>query len=100
MCLTLSEINTLFENIDILPIKCYNTYMNSELKNYKNVPFFADKWGLSERSVRNYCANGLISGAKIVGKTWYIPEKANVPQISRKLNKKKNYLLDRLLRIK
>ena len=71
--------------------------MKNELKKYKNVSFFANKWGISERSVRNYCAKRLISGAKIVGKTWYIPESANVPQISRKLNKKKNYLLDTCL---
>ena len=74
--------------------------MNNEFKKYKSVSFFADKWNISERSVRNYCANGIISGAKKVGKTWYIPEKANVPQISRKLNSKKNYLLDRLLKEK
>ncbi|MBO7078573.1 MAG: Fic family protein [Bacilli bacterium] len=37
------------------------------------------KWGLSERSVRNYCATGRIAGAKIIGKTWLIPIDAVKP---------------------
>ena len=41
------------------------------------------KWGLSERSVRNYCATGRIAGAKIIGKTWLIPIDAVKP--SRKM---------------
>lgn len=74
--------------------------MNNELKNYKNVSFFATKWGLSERSVRNYCASGRIQGAKLVGKIWYIPESAKMPDGVRKTKKVKNYLLDRLLKEK
>lgn len=90
---------TKFENIEVLPIKCYNISMKNEFKNYKNVLHFANKWDLSERSVRNYCANGRISGAKLVGKTWYIPENAKLPDGAKKA-KKKNYLLDRLLKEK
>ena len=37
------------------------------------------KWGLSERSVRNYCATGRIAGARIIGKTWLIPIDAVKP---------------------
>ena len=40
----------------------------------------AENWGLSERSVRNYCANGRISGAFLQGKTWMIPETAAKPE--------------------
>jgi Fic family protein len=47
----------------------------------------AEKWGLSERSVRNYCANGRIRGSKLIGKTWYIPENAQKPD---RVNKKKD----------
>ena len=36
----------------------------------------AKKWGISERSVRNYCAEGRISGAVLEGKTWKIPVNA------------------------
>ncbi len=39
----------------------------------------AKKWGVSERSVRNYCAQGRVGGAILVGKTWKIPEEAGKP---------------------
>ena len=39
----------------------------------------AKKWGISERSVRNYCAEGRISGAVLEGKTWKIPADAEKP---------------------
>ena len=54
---------------------------------YVSVAKMAEKWGLSERSVRNYCANGRIADAKLIGKTWYIPENAQKPD---RVNKKKN----------
>ena len=42
-------------------------------------------WGVAERTVRNYCANGRIPGAVIKGKTWLIPEDAERPtRINRK----------------
>ncbi len=40
---------------------------------YKNVVEIAQLWGISERTVRNYCAEGRIDGAKLIGKTWSIP---------------------------
>ena len=39
----------------------------------------AEKWGLSERSVRNYCAEDRIPDAFVTGKTWNIPEAAEKP---------------------
>ena len=39
----------------------------------------AKKWGVSERSVRNYCAQGRVEGAVLVGKTWKVPENAEKP---------------------
>ena len=54
---------------------------------YVSVAKMAEKWGLSERSVRNYCANGRIAGAKLIGKIWYIPEDAKKPE---RANKRKN----------
>ena len=53
---------------------------------YVSVAKMAEKWGISERSVRNYCAQGRIAGAKLIGKTWYIPENAAKPE---RVNKKK-----------
>ena len=53
---------------------------------YISVAKMAEKWGLSERSVRNYCAHGRIRDAKFIGKTWYIPEDAQKPEHSNKKN--------------
>ena len=47
---------------------------------YVSVAKMAEKWGISERSVRNYCAQGRINGAKLIGKTWYIPADARKPE--------------------
>ena len=44
----------------------------------------AKKWGISERSVRNYCSEGRIKDAFLTGKTWNIPETAVKPD---RLNK-------------
>ena len=54
---------------------------------YVSVAKMAEKWGISERSVRNYCAHGRIADAKLIGKTWYIPENAQKPD---RVNKKKD----------
>ena len=54
---------------------------------YLSVSQLAKKWKLSERSVRNYCFQGRISGAFIDGKTWKIPKEATKPN---RLNKKVN----------
>ena len=47
---------------------------------YISVTQFAEKYGISERTARNYCANGKINGAFLVGKTWNIPADAIIPQ--------------------
>ena len=41
---------------------------------------FAEKYGISERTARNYCASGKIEGAFLTGKTWNIPADAVLPQ--------------------
>lgn len=46
---------------------------------YQSVSEVAKTWGISERTVRNYCATGRIPGAFLTGKTWNIPENANRP---------------------
>ena len=46
---------------------------------YLSVAEIAEKWNLSERSVRNYCAQGRVNGAFLTGKTWNIPETAEKP---------------------
>lgn len=40
---------------------------------------FAEKYGISERTARNYCASGKMEGAFLTGKTWNIPANATLP---------------------
>ena len=54
---------------------------------YISVCKFAEKYGISERTARNYCAQGKIDGAFLTGKTWNIPTDAVSPK--RGENKKK-----------
>ena len=51
---------------------------------YLSVAKVAEKWNVSERSVRNYCAQGRVPGAFLTGKTWNIPENAQKPDRSNK----------------
>lgn len=51
---------------------------------YLSVADIAEKWSVSERSVRNYCASGKIDGAFLTGKTWNIPEDAKKPDRANK----------------
>ena len=54
---------------------------------YISVCQFAEKYGISERTARNYCAQGKIEGAFLTGKTWNIPADAVLPKRG---DKKKN----------
>ena len=51
---------------------------------YLSVAEIAKKWDVSERSVRNYCAQGRVNGAFLTGKTWNIPENAEKPERTNK----------------
>jgi Uncharacterized conserved protein len=50
---------------------------------YISVGEFAEKYGISERTARNYCAIGKIEGVFLTGKTWNIPEDAELPSRKR-----------------
>ena len=63
---------------------------------YKNVSEMAVKWGVSERSVRNYCASGKIPGAVLSRKMWLIPEDAVKPERKQRAGKVPKDLLTRL----
>ena len=52
----------------------------------------AKKWNISARSVRNYCASGRVAGARLVGKTWEIPDVAQKPKRSVRSDKKRTLL--------
>ena len=60
---------------------------------YISVIQFAQKYAISDRTARNYCASGKIEGAFLTGKTWNIPADAALP---RKGKKKISPLLQRL----
>ena len=47
---------------------------------YISVVQYAEKYGISERTARNYCAEGKIDGAFRTGKTWNIPADAEFPK--------------------
>ena len=51
---------------------------------YISVNQFAEKYGISERTARNYCATGKIEGAFLTGKTWNIPADADLPRRSKR----------------
>lgn len=55
----------------------------------------AQKWGISERSVRNYCNESRVDGAVLIGKIWNIPEDAVKPE---RLNKKRSNNLLNILK--
>lgn len=57
---------------------------------YLTVKEIANKWNISDRSVRNYCAIGRIPGAYLKGKVWLIPEDEKKPV----RNKKEETLLE------
>lgn len=46
---------------------------------YISTKEYADAHGLSERTIRNYCVQGKIVGAQLIGKTWSIPSEASLP---------------------
>ena len=48
-----------------------------------NVRETAQVWGVSERSVRHYCAEGRVPGAVRHGKEWQIPADAEKPKDER-----------------
>ena len=60
--------------------------------NYLTASEIAKKWCVSERSVRNYCAQGRVEGAVLNGKTWQIPEDAKKPERSNKKQQSKTLL--------
>lgn len=47
---------------------------------YLNVQQVAEKWGISERAVRKYCATGRIEGAVQKLGVWFIPSTVNKPE--------------------
>ena len=72
----------------------YLIYNGGEQMRYLSVTEIAKKWDVSERSVRNYCAQGRVNGAFLTGKTWNIPENVEKPERSNKKKEQPITLLD------
>ena len=66
--------------IIIFATKIIRIFADSENMEYISVSQFAEKYGISDRTARNYCANGKIDGAFLTGKTWNIPADAVLPE--------------------
>lgn len=61
---------------------------------YISVKEWAELNGVSDRTARNYCSQGKIDGAKLIGKTWNIPaDSIHPPKVK---NKSLSPLLDAL----
>lgn len=63
---------------------------------FLSVAEIAQSWGVSERSVRNYCAQGRVPGAFRTGKNWNIPSDAAKPARSNSKSSDATPLLARL----
>ena len=61
---------------------------------YLSVAETAAKWQISERSVRNYCAQGRVQGAELHGRVWSIPETAVKPERVNKIKQSERSLLN------
>ena len=61
--------------VDFCRLREYNGVMV-----YKSIEEIAAKWGLSKRTVRDYCAKGRVEGAKMTGGIWRVPEDAVKPE--------------------
>ena len=48
--------------------------------NYISTKEYAAAHAIAERTVRNYCVQGKIDGAKLLGKTWSVPSDAPLPR--------------------
>jgi len=59
---------------------------------YISVSEVAKKWNISDRSVRNYCALGRVERARLVGKTWEIPDIAEKPARAERSDKERTLL--------
>ena len=54
------------------------------IKGYISIREASYHWGVSERRVNQYCAEGRISGAARFGRSWALPENAEKPSDPRR----------------
>ena len=61
-----------------VPLSMRRCRMNG-IKGYISIREASYRWGVSERRVNQYCAEGRIPGASRFGRSWAIPENAEKP---------------------
>ena len=54
------------------------------IKGYISIREASYRWGVSERRVNQYCAEGRIPGASRFGRSWAIPENTEKPSEPRR----------------
>ena len=72
--------------IFVYNIYCIILYVRKErrMKGYLSIRETSYKWGISERRVNQYVAQGRIPGAERFGRSWAIPDDAGKPTDPRK----------------
>lgn len=55
---------------------------------YLTTTQIAEKWNISRRRVAKLCSEGRINGAKLMGKTWWVPDNVEKPEDQRKTKNK------------
>lgn len=49
------------------------------LDGFKTVKDISERWGITDRAVRNMCAQGKLKGAKKIGRDWILPDDTERP---------------------
>ena len=62
---------------------------DGKMKGYLSIREAAEKWGVSERRIQQYCLNGRIPGAERFANAWVIPDTATKPTDPRKDRRRK-----------
>lgn len=55
------------------------------MKSFLSLREAAEKWGVSERRINQYCTEGRIPGVQRIGKAWAIPTDAEKPGDPRRI---------------
>ena len=65
------------------------------MKTYISIREAAEKWGVSERRINQYCTEGRIPGAQRIGKAWAIPADAEKPGDPRRTRNNGKNIIDK-----
>ena len=65
------------------------------MKTYISIREAAEKWGVSERRINQYCTEGRIPGAQRIGKSWAIPADAEKPGDPRRMRSNRKNIIDK-----